>query len=176
LTARPLAGESGGDRSAAGAHVHLLNHLFGSLGRGGPSADVARRRSARRSPQHKSAWPAIVSGANPAEMSASLDLGPTSSAAARRAMELAEHRRSTKALAALAPQRKGVVDAYVVSIGLDSDPVFGREAREAGKVLSRRFDAAGRTLVLAGSDGRGPSRLPMGSLHSLASRWRGSPS
>jgi hypothetical protein len=61
-----------------------------------------------------------------------------------------------------------VVDAYVVAIGLDSDEVFGREAREAGKVLSRRFDAAGRTLVLAGSDGRGGAALPTGSLHSLS--------
>ena len=48
----------------------------------------------------------------------------------------------TRALATLQPQRKGVVDAYVVTVGLDSDPVFGREAREAGKVLSRRYDAA----------------------------------
>ncbi|PTS72191.1 peptidase C13, partial [Sphingomonas sp. HMWF008] len=40
--------------------------------------------------------------------------------------ELAEHRRLNRALARLAPQRKGVVDAYVVSVGLDSDAVFGR--------------------------------------------------
>ena len=54
------------------------------------------------------------------------------------------------------------------SIALDSDPVFGREAREAGKVLSRRYDAAGRTLVLAGSDGRGAERAAEGSLHALS--------
>ena len=60
-----------------------------------------------------------------------------------------------------------MVDAYVIVVGLDSDPVFGREAREAGKVLSRRFDAAGRTLVLAGGDGRGSAALPRGSLHAL---------
>lgn len=76
---------------------------------------------------------------------------------------LAEHRRLDRALAAVAPQRKGVVDAYVVAVGLDSDPVFGREAREAGRVLSRRYDAAGRTIVLAGSDGSGDSTLPRGS-------------
>ncbi|QDX26256.1 peptidase C13 [Sphingomonas suaedae] len=76
---------------------------------------------------------------------------------------LAEHRRLTRALATLAPQRKGVVDAYVLSVGLDSDPVFGREAREAAKVLALRYDAAGRTITLAGSDGKAPSPLPMGS-------------
>lgn len=67
---------------------------------------------------------------------------------------LAEHRALTAALGALRPQRKGVVDAYVVVAALDADPVFGREAREAGRVLARRYDAAGRTVVLtAGGEG-----------------------
>ena len=79
------------------------------------------------------------------------------------AWALAEHRRLDTVLAALTPQRKGVVDAYVLAVGLDSDPVFGREAREAGKVLSRRYDAAGHTIVLAGSDGAAESDLPRGS-------------
>jgi hypothetical protein len=118
-------------------------------------------------PRHKSAWPALVSGSNPAEMAASLDLGPNLERGRSAVSELAEHRRLTDALAGLAPQRRGVVDAYVLAIGFDSDPVFGREAREAGKVLSRRFEAAGRTLVLAGDDGRGSAALPMGSLHAL---------
>ena len=52
----------------------------------------------------------------------------------------------------------GTVDAYVVSIALDSDPVFGREARVAGDVLQRRYGAQGRTIVLAGSDGSAPER------------------
>jgi hypothetical protein len=100
-------------------------------------------------------------------MGASLDLGPNLERGRSAVSELAEHRRLTDALAGLAPQRRGVVDAYVLVIGLDSDPVFGREAREAGKVLSRRFGAAGRTLVLAGGDGRGSASLPVGSLHAL---------
>jgi hypothetical protein len=81
---------------------------------------------------------------------------------------LAEHRRLDRALNALQPQRKGVVDAYVIAVALDSDPVFGREAREAGKVLSRRYDAAGRTIVLAGTDGGGDSALPRGSPENIA--------
>lgn len=66
---------------------------------------------------------------------------------------LAEHRRLSAALAELKPQRKGVVDAYVVVAGLDSDGVFGRETREAARVLSRRYDAAGRTIVLTADAG-----------------------
>lgn len=67
---------------------------------------------------------------------------------------LAEHRRLDAALGAMKPQRPGVVDAYVVVAGLDSDRVFGREATEVGRVLARRFDAAERTIVLtAGGEG-----------------------
>jgi hypothetical protein len=119
-------------------------------------------------PEHKAAWPGLVSGKSLTEASASLDLGPDLERGRTPAFELAEHRRLDAALAAIAPQRPGVVDAYVVAMALDSDPVFGREAREAGKVLARRYDAAGRTIVLAGTDGSGPSALPMGSLHALS--------
>lgn len=79
---------------------------------------------------------------------------------------LRDRRRLETALGALAPQRRGTVDAYVVTIALDSDPVFAREAREAGRVLARRFDAEGRTLVLAGPDGSNAG-LPRGSITSL---------
>lgn len=61
--------------------------------------------------------------------------------------------RVAAALSSLKPQRAGTVDAYVVVIALDSDAVFSREAREAGKVLASRFDAAGRTIVLAKDEG-----------------------
>ena len=57
------------------------------------------------------------------------------------------------AVARLARQRPGIVDAYVVVLSLDDDPVFGREAREAARVLSRRFDASGRTILLAQGEG-----------------------
>ena len=57
------------------------------------------------------------------------------------------------ALGGLKPQRPGVVDAYVIAVALDPDPVFNREAREAGRVLAQRFDAAGRTIVLAADEG-----------------------
>lgn len=58
-----------------------------------------------------------------------------------------------KALAALQPQRKGVIDTYVVSASLWNDPVFENEAKEAGAILARHFDAEGRTIVLSAGTG-----------------------
>jgi peptidase C13-like protein len=81
--------------------------------------------------------------------------------------QLAEHRRIDAALASLKPQRPGVVDAYVVVVALDGDAVFGREAREAGRVLANRFDAAGRTIVLANDERDSKADAP-GSPHTLA--------
>lgn len=72
----------------------------------------------------------------------------------------ADQQRTEQAIARLQPQREGVVDAYVVVVALDSDPVFNREAREAGRVLARRFDAVGRTLVLAGDEGADKGDAP----------------
>ena len=83
---------------------------------------------------------------------------------------LSQHKRLINAITALQPQRPGVVDAYVLSIGLDSDPVFTRESAEAANVLARRYGAAGRTLHLAaGADDKAigpaqgsPSNLAIG--------------
>jgi hypothetical protein len=84
------------------------------------------------------------------------------------AWHLAQHRKLGTALDALRPGRPGVVDAYVVAIGLDSDPVFRREAGEAAKVLSRRYGAAGRTIFLsAGADDK-LTGAPQGSPPNLA--------
>ncbi|MFS0772166.1 C13 family peptidase [Sphingomonas sp. 1P08PE] len=82
--------------------------------------------------------------------------------------QLAQHRRLAAALAGLGAQRPGKVDAYVLAVALDSDPVFAREAREAGRVLTRRYAATGRSVTLAGSDGRGGTALPMGSPAAIA--------
>jgi hypothetical protein len=78
---------------------------------------------------------------------------------------LDQHKKLSAAITALAPQRPGVIDAYVVSIGLDGDPVFGREASEAAKVLTRRYGAAGRSITLT----TGAKNLaPQGSPNNLA--------
>lgn len=104
------------------------------------------------------AWPTAVGIAQQAEY-AELPIPA--------AQQLAEHRRIDAALAALKPQRPGVVDAYVIVVALDGDPVFSREAREAGRVLASRFDAAGRTIVLANDEGASRADAP-GSPHTLA--------
>ncbi len=66
---------------------------------------------------------------------------------------LRQTRAMTSALARLKPERRGVVDVYVVAIGMDSDGVFGREAAEAARVLASRYDAVGRTIVMANGTG-----------------------
>lgn len=118
--------------------------------------------------RHTRGWPQLTTGETQPEAIESLAEGPELQRGRAAKAMLADHRRLSAALAALLPQRKALVDAYVVSIALDSDPVFSREAREAGKVLARRYDAAGRTLVLAGPPGATPDDLPHGSLSSLA--------
>lgn len=79
------------------------------------------------------------------------------------AWHYAQHRLLSGAIDLLKPQRPGIVDAYVVVAGLDSDPVFGREAAQAAKVLARRFDAVGRTIVLSAGQGSGDATIPDGS-------------
>lgn len=81
---------------------------------------------------------------------------------------LAQHEKLTKALANIAPQRKGVVDAYVVVIGLDSDPVFKKETAEVLNVLQRRFDASTRSIRLAAGSGTDDADAPQGSPPNLA--------
>jgi hypothetical protein len=110
----------------------------------------------------------MIGVGTPMEILARADAGTQIERDRSPAAELEEHRKLDRALSALLPQRPGVVDAYVVAIALDSDPVFGREARVAGDVLGRRYDALGRTIVLAGSDGSAPSALPRGTPETLA--------
>ncbi|MDB5694718.1 MAG: peptidase [Sphingomonas bacterium] len=117
-------------------------------------------------PQHTGGTP-LIDRASPPELAFLADQGLAMERDRHPVQVLAEHRRLATALATLQPQRAGTVDAYVVSVALDSDPVFGREAREAGRVLARRYAATGRTIVLAGSDGSAESSLAMGSPASL---------
>lgn len=84
------------------------------------------------------------------------------------AWHLAQHQKLSKAIAKLQPQRAGVVDAYVVVIGLDSDPVFQKESAEVRKVLERRFGATGRSLLLAAGSGTEATGPAQGSPPNLA--------
>ncbi|MGE0178284.1 MAG: C13 family peptidase [Sphingomonas sp.] len=119
-------------------------------------------------PRHTAGPSPLLTAGGPAEIARRADGGAQIESGRSPAGELEEHRRLNRALGALQPQRAGTADAYVVVVALDSDPVFGREARVAGEVLSRRYGATGRTIVLAGTDGRAPSSLPRGTPTSLA--------
>jgi len=118
-------------------------------------------------PRHSQPAPLLGTGA-PWEVQLRADQGMQIERERAPAAELAEHRKLDRALRALLPQRAGTVDAYVVAVALDSDPVFAREARAAGAVLQRRYGATGRTIVLAGPDGSGPDALPHGNPATLA--------
>ncbi|WP_294059357.1 C13 family peptidase [Sphingomonas sp.] len=127
----------------------------------------AASQSLASTASHNHEWPPLLVEDDPAKMDAALALGPQLERGRSARQLLEDRRRRERALDALTPQRAGVVDAYVVSVALDSDPVFAREAREAGKVLSRRYGAAGHTIVLAGDTGRGAPPLPQGNPESL---------
>ena len=121
-----------------------------------------------QAPRHSGGPSPLLVAGSPAEIQRRADDGIQIERGRLPTGELEELRKLHRALAALQPQRVGTVDAYVVAVALDSDPVFGREARAAGAVLGRRYGAAGRTIVLAGTDGRAPSTLPRGTPTSLA--------
>lgn len=117
-------------------------------------------------PEHVSPYPNLATGKDRAEQRRSFDLGPELNRGVPARTMLEQRRRLDRALADLKPQQRGTVDAYVVTVALDSDPVFAREAREAGRVLARRYNAQGRTLTLAGPDGARDD-LPQGSINTL---------
>ena len=122
--------------------------------------------TANQPQEHTQPFPNLGAGQTREEIAESLALSPQLDRGVPAADLLEDRRRLTRSLDALQPQRPGTIDAYVVTIALDSDPVFAREAREAGRVLSRRYDGAGRTLVLAGPDGARDD-LARGSIESL---------
>ncbi|WP_448657526.1 C13 family peptidase [Sphingomonas sp. CJ99] len=114
-------------------------------------------------PMHTGLAQRSVAAASAQQRQAMADAGLAVERARPVGWALEESRRLTQQIDALKPQRPGVIDAYVLVAGLDSDPVFGREARATAQVLERRYQAQGRSIVLAGSDGQAPSKLAMGS-------------
>lgn len=138
---------------------------FGLLALASAPASFAQDNS-NEPPEHTAPFPNLGSGETREEVVQSYELAPQLRRGESAQVLLDQRRRLAGALADLQPQRTGTVDAYVVSIALDSDPVFAREAREAGRVLSSRYDASGRTLTLAGPDGERDD-LPRGSIESL---------
>jgi hypothetical protein len=78
---------------------------------------------------------------------------------------LNQHERLSAAIAGVKPQTPGVVDAFVVVAGLDSDAVFVKESAEVAKVLAHRYNAEGRTILLSTGAEKG---LAQGSPPNLA--------
>ncbi|NJM51496.1 MAG: peptidase C13 [Sphingomonadales bacterium] len=76
------------------------------------------------------------------------DKGVTSEQGRPAEWYLDQHQRLSSTIAALAPQNPGKVDAYILVAGLDGDPVFQTESEETVKVLTRRYNAGGRTILL----------------------------
>ncbi len=74
----------------------------------------------------------------------------------------------TTAIEKVKPGKKGKIDVFVLVAGLDADPVFDREARETARVLTRRYGASGRTVVLSTGGLRAQSNpTPQGSIANL---------
>src|SRR3569623_3796027 len=109
------------------------------LGGSALTTSAVGQSSTYAAPQHTTDWPGLASGSNESEAKASLDLGPELERDRSPKWLLDDQRQLDKSLAAHGSQKPGVVDAYVVVAGLDSAPIFGREAREAGTVLGRRY-------------------------------------
>ncbi len=117
-------------------------------------------------PPHTLPYPDLGSGEGRAERRKSYELGPELQRGVSAAQIREQQRRLDAALAALHPHSPGTPEAFVVTIALDSDPVFAREAREAARVLGARYNAQGRTLTLAGPDGTRDD-APHGSISAL---------
>lgn len=123
-------------------------------------------RNPNQPPPHIAPWPDLGSGESRADRRKSFDASPELLRGFSGAQMRAQQRRLDTALAALPPQTPGVPDAYVLTVALDSDPVFAREAREAARVLGARYGAQARTLTLAGPDGSRDD-APHGSITAL---------
>jgi len=71
------------------------------------------------------------------------------------------------ALEALAPQRPGQQDVYMITAALWGDPVFEREATQAEALMRPHLGAEGRSIVLA-AGGAGPRTLPNATPNNIA--------
>ncbi len=130
------------------------------------SGAAVAQSSDAQPPEHTAGWPGLASGADDAARNASMEKGPELTRGVSVYELLRQETLLANTLSTLQPQRVGTIDAYVVTIALDSDPVFAREAREAARVLSRRYGGEGRTITLAGPDGT-TDELPQGSIRAL---------
>jgi hypothetical protein len=128
-----------------------------------PALSQSAPANPNQPPPHTAPFPDLGSGESRAERRLSYELSPELHRGLSAAHIREQQRRLDAALAALPRQRPGTPEAYVLTIALDSDPVF---AREAARVLGARYGAEGRTLTLAGPDGTRDD-APHGSISAL---------
>lgn len=116
---------------------------------------------------------ALAAASGVAAFSAGKTLGKAASPAAARAE--ADGALLARDIAALAPQRPGRPDLFVVGLAGDgSEPVFRNEVLYLRDLAARRMDAAGRVLVLANHPDMPPQRpLPRASLANLRTALAG---
>ncbi len=131
-----------------------------------PALSQSAPANPNQPPPHTAPFPDLGSGESRAERRLSYELSPELHRGLSAAHIREQQRRLDAALAALPRNRPGTPEAYVLTIALDSDPVFAREAREAARVLGARYGAEGRTLTLAGPDGTRDD-APHGSISAL---------
>lgn len=131
-----------------------------------PALSQSAPANPNQPPPHTAPFPDLGSGESRAERRLSYELSPELHRGLSAAHIREQQRRLDAALAALPRNRPGTSEAYVLTIALDSDPVFAREAREAARVLGARYGAEGRTLTLAGPDGTRDD-APHGSISAL---------
>jgi hypothetical protein len=73
------------------------------------------------------------------------------------------------ALNALAPQRPGQLDVYLISVSLWGEPVFEREATQAAAILQDHFNIERRSIVLsAGAGGQTARAYPAATPNNIA--------
>lgn len=81
--------------------------------------------------------------------------------------------RVEQALSAVLPQRPGITDLYLLAFAGDGgEAAFRNEAEFAARLFTQRFDASGRTLVLANTQAD-PDRHPLATLSNLRHALRG---
>ena len=131
-----------------------------------PALSQSSATNPNQPPPHTEPFPDLGTGQSREARRKSFEASPELHRGVSAAELREQQRRLDAALAALRQHRAGVAEAYVLTIALDSDPVFAREAREAARVLAARYDAQGRTLTLAGPDGTRDD-LPHGSITAL---------
>ncbi|WP_158637212.1 hypothetical protein [Arenimonas daejeonensis] len=104
-----------------------------------------------------------------AAWSSAKDLAKSESQLPKQDPALAANAALDRDLAALAPQRPGHIDLYVLGVAGDgSEEVFRNEVLHLENLAARRLDAAGRVLVLANHDNLPVQRpLPLASEASL---------